>query len=290
MKKLLLSFSAACSVLALNAQVVNGDLETWASGEPSNWTYDYGGGVGVQPGTNNFVVGLGEGDPATTTQITGAGGTGSAAELETKAVVGATLTAAGYTNIPGLLQGQWAFTGSPVSIEFDVDVQPVAGDSALFQAVIYDASGTELGYTGAIWTNATATSDWTSVSMDFIMTGSGTVAMIELWATASYSEDGSEATGSVMRVDNFMVVEGASGVEVKTALEFSAYPNPATTTLNIKTDETVESIVVYSLDGKVVTSSSNETSVDVTNLISGAYIYEVTTVNGTVSRDTFMKK
>ena len=76
MKKILLSASIMMSVAAVNAQITNGDLDNWTAGEPVGWLYDFG--TGPEPGTNNWVVALGEGDPATTTEIAGSGGTGSA--------------------------------------------------------------------------------------------------------------------------------------------------------------------------------------------------------------------
>lgn len=79
-----------------------------------------------------------------------------------------------------------------------------------------------------------------------------------------------------------------AGIEENT-ISTSVYPNPANDVLNIVASEQIENVVILSLDGKVAATSTSST-VEVGNLTSGMYIYEVTTTSGKVSRDTFMKK
>lgn len=84
------------------------------------------------------------------------------------------------------------------------------------------------------------------------------------------------------------VVNSVTSVE-QIELATSVYPNPANDVLNIVSSEEIASVSIVSLDGKVVATTTNS-SVDVSTLISGMYIYEITTTSGKVSRDTFMKK
>lgn len=79
-----------------------------------------------------------------------------------------------------------------------------------------------------------------------------------------------------------------AGIEENT-ISTSVYPNPANDVLNIVASEQIENVVILSLDGKVAATSTSST-VEVGNLTSGMYIYEVTTTSGKVSRDMFMKK
>jgi hypothetical protein len=47
------------------------------------------------------------------------------------------------------------------------------------------------------------------------------------------------------------------------------------------------------MDGKVVSTqnvTSNTVAVDLSNVLAGAYIYEIVAENGTVIRNTFVKK
>lgn len=85
------------------------------------------------------------------------------------------------------------------------------------------------------------------------------------------------------------------GVSLSTAsinegtITTSVYPNPANDVLNISTSEEIANVSILGLDGKVVATSTTST-VNVADLNSGMYIYEVTTTSGKVSRDSFMKK
>ncbi len=86
----------------------------------------------------------------------------------------------------------------------------------------------------------------------------------------------------------FPVVDFVAGVN-ENVISAKVYPNPANDVLNISINEEIESVSIVTLDGKVVATSTGST-VNVAELTSGMYIYEITTANGNVARDTFMKK
>jgi hypothetical protein len=295
MKKLVLSFAAICAAVSLNAQIVNGNLETWVANEPSNWMYDFGGATGVAEGTNNWVA-ASFGEPLTTTQIAGATG-GSGALLETKSAVSSTLIGAGFTEIEGMLLGEWTYTGvNPVSMSCDFDARPLTGDSAVLLFTVYNAAGDEMGFAGGLILPATATTGWVNFAFPFDYTGgaAGPAAKVEIWCQSSYSIGAGVAeVGSTLKVDNFVLNTSTAGIEEQIALELNVYPNPTSEVLNINTNVEAVSVSVISMDGKVVaTQEMNGTSaiVNVSDLNAGAYFYEVKTVDGLVSRSTFMKK
>ena len=92
-------------------------------------------------------------------------------------------------------------------------------------------------------------------------------------------------------VDNFSVDQVLSIAENTITAE--VYPNPANDVLNVTTSGKADRVSILSLDGKVVSSQEmNGTSatVNVAGLNSGAYIYEVTAADGSAVRNTFMKK
>lgn len=92
-----------------------------------------------------------------------------------------------------------------------------------------------------------------------------------------------------MFVDDITVTaEATSGIN-ESVIATSVYPNPANDVLNIVVNEEIANVSITTLDGKVVATSTTS-SVNVAELTTGMYIYEVTTSNGNVSRDTFMKK
>jgi hypothetical protein len=68
----------------------------------------------------------------------------------------------------------------------------------------------------------------------------------------------------------------------------SVYPNPATDVLNIKMNEEVASVVITALDGKTVASETS-TSVNISGLNTGMYIYTITSVSGKVAKGNFVK-
>ena len=76
-------------------------------------------------------------------------------------------------------------------------------------------------------------------------------------------------------------------------LNITVYPNPAENVLNIDAAESLSSVKVIGMDGRVVIDTDvngNTTSIDVSGLEAGSYYYEVVSVNGDVSRSSFVKK
>lgn len=67
------------------------------------------------------------------------------------------------------------------------------------------------------------------------------------------------------------------------------YPNPASETLNIQTDEQIEKMVVYNVQGRRVLHAGTNTSVNISSLTPGIYLVEVQTPEGTATLK-FVKK
>ena len=76
-------------------------------------------------------------------------------------------------------------------------------------------------------------------------------------------------------------------------LDITVYPNPAENVLNIDAAESLTSVKVIGMDGRIVIDNKvdgNSTSVDVSSLDAGSYYYEVVSSKGDVSRSSFVKK
>ncbi len=76
-------------------------------------------------------------------------------------------------------------------------------------------------------------------------------------------------------------------------LEVSVYPNPANDVLNFTLNADAETVSVYGLDGKLISTeyvNASTGTIDVSALAEGTYFYEFTTADGSISRDTFVKK
>lgn len=88
------------------------------------------------------------------------------------------------------------------------------------------------------------------------------------------------------------VINFVAGV-TENSIEASVYPNPANDVLNFNLKGEATTISIITLDGKVVATqavSGATAKVDVAGLATGAYIYEVSAADGSVIRDTFVKK
>lgn len=294
MKKTLLSLALMNFTFTMFAQVQNASLDSWNSStsDPTSWMFDYG--QGSEPGTNNYLFGFYQ-EPYTTTAIAGVSG-GSAALLESKNATNATVINAGLTVIPGKLIGEWSYSGPDLSsISYSYDARPLAGDTALIQAVIYNFGGQTIAYALDLITPAEATTGWTSKTLPFVSGGNtGSIVKIEIWCQSSVTQSasGSLTAGSTLKVDNFVLNVNNVSIEEEVALNFNVFPNPTNEKLTVNSNLEIENIAIISLDGKIVkTQAINGTSqeINVSDLNSGTYIYEVKTVNGFVSRKTFVK-
>jgi len=295
MKRTLLLVTGIFVSATINAQLVNGDVESWTETDPTDWIMDVG--FGPMAGTNNWVETLwpAEGDPLTTNKLTGAaaaGGAGTSAILETMDMTSATIIAAGILQADGLLYGRFPISGNgnPTDFSFDYHVVPMAGDTGIVWLTLYDVDTIEVGEAGLLWTSAEATTGWTSVVVPITYFGSNDVALVDIYCSSSFSEDESYVTGSMLSVDNFLI-SGFAGVH-EFNFEAKVYPNPANDILNIELTDNVESVLIIGMDGKVISETkmnSHSASIDVSSLNDGIYFYEAISSEGKVVRNSFVK-
>jgi hypothetical protein len=71
--------------------------------------------------------------------------------------------------------------------------------------------------------------------------------------------------------------------------EFTVYPNPTSSILNINLDEEIEKIDIYSLLGRKVGTSTN-TQMDISNLVNGIYLLSIETKNGKIGTKRIVKQ
>ena len=68
------------------------------------------------------------------------------------------------------------------------------------------------------------------------------------------------------------------------------YPNPATSSITLKSDDGIENIQVYTLSGKVINNIMvNNTVINIQALETGMY-YVVANINGQPVRASFVKQ
>jgi hypothetical protein len=71
-------------------------------------------------------------------------------------------------------------------------------------------------------------------------------------------------------------------------IEITIYPNPAFSTLTIKTEETIETVTVYNLLGAVVLEEKNN-SFQIEQLPAGVYTLQIKTAKG-IGTTRFVKE
>ena len=93
----------------------------------------------------------------------------------------------------------------------------------------------------------------------------------------------SGATANGIRIDNVELTSTSSIAE--NAVSFNIYPNPVENQLVISSEENIETISIYNLNGVMVYSGEyNAEGVDVSNLKTGVYFVNIKTESYDVTR------
>jgi hypothetical protein len=283
MKKLLLLVSCLTFGISLNAQLVNGGFESPATP--------------LLPGIATDSPGWGTG--LYTVETTGAYAGTQFGKMKTivNPAVAAQIQFPSDT-LAGFIQ---QYITGPISspetwvLNYTYKNITTAGDSAVVLVQIYDTltadPNDDVVMYGALGAYTGSTTNWTMESIpvqEFNATGYTANAYIVI-ASSSIGflfGNGNGYPGSELWLDNISLSSTTDVIELSKN-EVTVYPNPANDVLNVSANGEVSNVVISTLDGKVM-KTSNESSVDVSNLTSGMYIYQVT-VNGKVSTGNFVK-
>lgn len=282
MKKLLLIVSCLTFSISLNAQLVNGGFESPATPLlPGIATNSPGWGQGLYTvETTGAYAGTQFGKMKTIYDPTTAG-----------LIQWPSDTIAGFIQqyIPGPISNPASWT-----LNFAYKNITTAGDSAAVIVQVYDTltadPNDDVVMYGAAGVYSGSTTNWTMESLplqEFTATGYTANAYVFI-ASSSIGflfGTGNGYPGSELWLDAISISSSAGVIELSSNLK--VYPNPANDVLNISANGEISNVVISTLDGKVV-QTTNYTSVDVSNLTSGMYIYQVT-VNGKVSTGNFVK-
>jgi hypothetical protein len=283
MKKILLLVSCLTFGISLNAQLVNGNFE--AAATP------------LLPGVATQTAGWGQG--LYTVETTGAYAGTQFGKMKT-IVDPATAsllqfpsdTIAGFIQqyIPGAIANPASWT-----LNYAYKNISTAGDSAVVIVQVYDTltadPNDDVVMYGAAGVYSGSTTNWTmeSIPMQAFETAGYTANAFVFVASSSIGflfGTGNGYPGSELWLDNISLSSTSEVIEISKN-EVNVYPNPANDILNISATGEVSRVVISTLDGKVM-KTSTESSVNVSDLTSGMYIYQVT-VNGQVSTGNFVK-
>jgi hypothetical protein len=283
MKKLLLSLTTIFFGIAVNAQLLNGGFESPATSLLPNIATDSPGW-----GTGFYTV-----------ETTGAYAGTQFGKMKTivNPAVAAQIQFPSDT-LPGFIQ---QFVTGPISnpaswtLNYAYKNITSAGDSAVVVLQIYDTltadPNDDVVMYGAIGAYSGSTTNWTMESIPvqaFNTTGYTANAYVVI-ASASIGflfGNGFGYPGSELWLDAISINTSADVIELSSNLK--VYPNPANDVLNISANGEISNVTILTLDGKVVLSSSSST-INVSELTSGMYIYQVI-VNDKISTGNFVKQ
>jgi hypothetical protein len=292
MKKTLLSLGVLVASLSANAQVDT--LTEFFIGTPTIYGVDPASGGGYLSGNNGY------GDLAKMQLFDdayGVSGGGFITKLLFAAPVKSgtgTFKAVIWANDNGAPGSQ---LGSVTINLADVDTSAAAFKAAE-QSVFYNiaasfANPVAIPASNDFWAGVilpTASGDTialiTNTDGDF---PDGATHAGEFWSDGSFYTFGDANNWDLkIALAVFPVVNFTAGIEENT-LSATVYPNPAMDVLNIRTEEAIQHVAISSIDGKVVANAS-ASSVDISTLNAGVYVYNVTTVSGKTAKGNFFKK
>lgn len=193
-----------------------------------------------------------------------------------------------FTAMVGIIDGNGLATPSPLSLNTPINASSTWQDTAASANEYYNAVDVD-GLGAFVGTCATGTDVYLGVR--FLIGSDLHYGWVLVNITTNSSSTTIKAYGYEETADTEILAgaQPSSASINKNVLSSSVYPNPAVNELNIKINEQIVSINVLTLDGKVVISSNNNSKIDVSELNSGLYIYQVVTVAGNVSNGNFTK-
>ena len=314
MKKLFTTSIALLTIfnLALAQAPTNLGFETWVDfvtyEDPTNW------------GTLNFGSAFVQGFPVTATKSTDAHTDSFAIKLTTQAA-SADLSGFGFNHdtVPGLMvygniggnETGFSYTQRPTSVQFWYKYTPAYDDSAGFlvqltkwnpitqQQFLVGRGAVSMKDTVTTYTLNDAVIQYT----DTVTPDSMFIIMFSSFEAVSLLGSNLNTTlakpGSTLLVDDIKLMGVTEPTAIYTplasAINFSLYPNPATSTLNIKCsgyDFTHGALTLDIIDmtGRLVQSvafNTMQSAIDVSNLSAGMYTYRLKDARGAVKAGKF---
>ena len=297
MKKGLLTIGAfLCLTMTINAQVDT--LSEFFTGTPTLYGVSSGG---IVSGSNSY------GDLAkmqlfdNTNGVTSGGTiTGVALWVPTKSDAGGSFDVAIWSNVSGAPSATPIGTKTITIASVDTTSAglQIVGGTAGYNVVATFTTPIAIPSGNAFWAGIvlpTTAGDSVSVIQNTEGDYADSLHSGEIWSDGSFNlfKTSWSFTGSVA-LGFYPIVNFTAGSIVENdAVTATIFPNPANDVLNFKLNGNASAISILSLDGKVISSqevNQSNATVNVSNLVSGIYMYQITSANGTVTTNKFVKK
>jgi hypothetical protein len=179
-------------------------------------------------------------------------------------------------------------SGLPLDFGFYYKFLPVNNDTAYASITLMDSSGNTVGAAEVYLTGLTSTYNYSNTIISVIPGGIPAFMSIQFRTSIP---GGQTSLGTRLLIDNVEVNTTTSGVsELNYSSNFHLHPNPANELLNIVSEEQVEAVTIFSLDGKMINEySSNLSVIDISALPNGIFMLEVKS-GATTDRKIFLKE
>ena len=296
MKKLVLSFAAVCMAVSLNAQdTLTEYLSTQVTGAG---VYSAGAPDGYVHGNNSY------GDKAKYQRFDAAHGlTGSGTITGCLLWVGYKSDAGGSFNVTVR-----DFTGGTLGASLgSATVSLASVDTLTANTMGVDGLGYNVAVTFATPIPYSVFADvLIGVELPTTAAAGDTLALVsgtpfadaethswEIWSNNTANNMFTAWTSFSGAGMIYPIIMNSAASVTENSITANVYPNPANDVLNVNVSGTAERVSILSLDGKVIATqemNGTKATVNVANLTAGAYFYEVVAADGSVVRNTFMKK
>ncbi|MBP7810297.1 MAG: SBBP repeat-containing protein [Bacteroidia bacterium] len=257
------------------ADVAN-DIAVDASGNVLTSGY-FQNAVDFDPGAGTFTIAVAGADDAFISKLDASGNFVWAKSLGGsgyEGCYGITTNVTGDIYTTGYFQGSADFDPSAGSFSLTAVTGP--GSNDIFVSKL-DASG------NFVWAKGLGGGS-NDISYDIECDATGDIYIPGGFATTADFDPNAGVFNLITSglVDGYVVKLGALGTSINETngnITAVVYPNPTNSTLNIKTEETIESVTVYNLLGAVVLEEKNN-SFSVEQLPAGVYTLQIKTANG----------
>ena len=171
---------------------------------------------------------------------------------------------------------------SSTKIGFEVSAEETTTNTKAGTIIITDVTRTILTNSNNAITHllagTPAISGANSWQFDWVAPATGTGEVI-FYGGFNSSNANSHPLGDMIYTTSYTVQEDVSSSisEVNKNKKFSVYPNPFNNVLKLDLDEAVNKVEIFSIDGKLVYSSVNETIINTINFPNGVYYISVNT-------------
>ena len=160
------------------------------------------------------------------------------------------------------------------------------------EATISKAKGTTTLTAKVTPTNATTTAVKWSVDNTAIATIDAKTGVLTAVTNGSVVVTATASDASGIKATYTVTISGQTSIDNTSIASLSVYPNPVVDVLNIRSNETISMVTIYSMTGqlnRIASVNSNSAEINLSGLKNGVYFVKIQTANGTATQKVVKK-